>query len=220
MIGAESSYTAKDIISAVVPVALASSLGLASLWLQEWRSRRNSEARRRHALDEARAYLGFLGEWDSAPQAITANPSVKLTNVRATEILEDLLGEIENSFSGRSPSENIGIWIPLRRFLWLYPLRSIMGSMARLLYYTLFVWAFVFGMYGLLSPGSWGERIGVFAVFWLIALVFLVPLWWLVYLLSPNSGLAERRGQRSVPRETAGSRQSRTAHWPPRNGDR
>ena len=193
MIAADSSNSI-TILSAVLPVVLTSLLGVSTLWFHEWRARRHTETRRRRALDEARSYIGFITEWFAAREAIPPDINGKLTHGNVTTALEGLLAEIDRSFGNGPPPETKNLWILFRRLLWLYPLRSGLGSIMRLAYYTVFgyiCWAT--GVILLAKDLSWGDKIAGAVFFPVIGLAIMGPLWWSIGRLSPKAGFAIKR---------------------------
>ncbi|AYC38583.1 hypothetical protein [Streptomyces griseorubiginosus] len=178
----------EDLIVSVLSAVVVSVLGVANLWFQEWRARRNAEARRRRLLDEARAYLGFLTEWLDAHAVITPGTSIDSVQAQAATVLDQQLRNIHASFAEARVPQRTPLWAQFRRLLLLYPLRSIAGSLVRLLFYLVVIIVFS------VTPGlllddrnAWGDRIGASGVLIVAGGGLLYGLWRLANRLSPQA---------------------------------
>ncbi|MFF7072822.1 hypothetical protein [Streptomyces pseudovenezuelae] len=179
----------EGLIVSVLSAVIVSVLGVANLWFQEWRSRRSEEARRRRLLDEARAYLGFLTEWLDAHAVIAPGTGIDSAQAQAARVLDQQLRNVHASYTEARVPQRTPLWTQFRRLLLLYPLRSIAGSLVRLLFYLVVVIVFS------VTPGllldernAWGDRIGASAVLILTGGGLLYALWCLANRLSPRAG--------------------------------
>ncbi|MEU1194039.1 hypothetical protein [Streptomyces sp. NPDC005859] len=178
----------EGLIVSVLTAVVVSVLGVANLWFQEWHARRNEEAGRRRLLDEARAYLGFLTEWLDAHAVIAPGSSIDSVHAQAARVLDQQLRNIHASFAEARVPQRTPLWTQFRRLLLLYPLRSIAGSLVRLLFYLVVIIVLS------VTPGllldernAWGDRIGASAVLIVTGGGLLYGLWRLANRLSPRA---------------------------------
>ncbi|MEV3993212.1 hypothetical protein AB0J57_30335 [Streptomyces sp. NPDC049837] len=178
----------EGLIVSVLSAVIASVVGVANLWFQEWRARRNEEARRRRLLDESRAYLGFLTEWVDAHAVIAPGISIVSAQAQAARVLDQQLLDIHASFTVARIPQRTPLWTQFRRLLLLYPLRSVTGSLLRLLFYLVVVIVFS------VTPGllldernAWGDRIGASILLIVTGGGLLYGLWRLANRLSPHA---------------------------------
>ncbi|MFF8317810.1 hypothetical protein ACF06V_11665 [Streptomyces bobili] len=178
----------EGLIVSVLSAVVVSVLGVANLWFQEWHARRNEEARRRRLLDEARAYLGFLTEWLDAHAVIAPGTSIDSVQAEAARVLNQQLLNIHTSFTEARVPQRTPLWAQFRRLLLLYPLRSIPGSLVRLLFYLVVIIVFS------VTPGllldernAWGDRIGASVLLIVTGGGLLYGLWRLANRLSPHA---------------------------------
>ncbi|MEU8850646.1 hypothetical protein AB0C70_31445 [Streptomyces sp. NPDC048564] len=183
----------EGLIVSVLSAVIVSVLGVANLWFQEWRARRNEEARRRRLLDEARAYLGFLTEWVDGHAVIAPDISIVSAQAQAARILDQQLRDIHASFTVARVPQRTPLWTQFRRLLLLYPLRSVAGSLMRLLFYLVVVIVFS------VTPGllldernAWGDRIGASVLLIVTGGGLLYGLWRLANRLSPRARVLSR----------------------------
>lgn len=178
----------EGLMVSVLSAVVVSVLGVANLWFQEWHTRRNEEARRRRLLDEARAYLGFLTEWLDAHAVIAPGTSIDSVRAQAARVLDQQLRIIHASFAEAQLPQRTPLWAQFRRLLLLYPLRSIAGSLVRLLFYLVVIIVFS------VTPGllldernAWGDRIGASVLLIVTGGGLLYGLWRLANRLSPHA---------------------------------
>ncbi|MFI7894290.1 hypothetical protein ACIFUY_23940 [Streptomyces sp. CACIS-1.16CA] len=197
MVAADSASTSGSLIVSVLSAVTASVIGIASLWFQEWRARRSAEVRRRRQLDEARAYLGFLTDWFTTRTMIEPNASIASTRAWAASVLSRQLYDLHTSFSVTPHQERTRFWPLCRKLLLLYPLRSLAGSLVRLVFYLVAIIVFSVTP-GLLldKDNAWGDRIGASLLLMVTGVGCLYGLWRLVARLSPGAGwrVSQRRG--------------------------
>ncbi|WP_344492908.1 hypothetical protein [Streptomyces enissocaesilis] len=180
--------TGSDIVVSVLTAVVASLLGAAGLWFQEWRTRRRSEARRRHELEEAQAYLAFMAQWFSTHATVAPGVDIARTRLWASERLDRQLRELHVSLSEVSQPRRTPFWARIRKLLLLYRLHSITGSLVRLLFYSVLI------IVCSVTPGllldertAWGDRIGASLLLILVGLGLLFGLGRLVARLSPEA---------------------------------
>ncbi|MEU3836658.1 hypothetical protein [Streptomyces microflavus] len=189
MVAADSASASGSLIVSVLSAAIASVVGIASLWFQEWRARRSAEVRRRRELDDARAYLGFLSDWFTARTMIDPDASIGPTRAWATSVLNKQLYDLHASFSVTPHRERTHFWPLCRKLLLLYPLRSLTGSLVRLVFYLvgIIVFSVIPGLL-LAKDNTWGDRVGATLLLLLTGVGFLYDLWHLVVRLSLGDG--------------------------------
>ncbi|MET8540865.1 hypothetical protein ABZW03_09440 [Kitasatospora sp. NPDC004799] len=220
MAAADASSVVHDVVTSALPAVVAALLGAAGFWFRDWRARRSAAARRRRQLEEAQAYLGFLGQWFSTYTAIAPGADIAPTRAWAADYLEDQLRALQTPETEAPPREKAPFRKRVRLVLLLYPLRSFAGSMVRLLYYVMLALTVEFTVAALLPSDQWLTRVALAAFFLAAGLVILGVLWRLAVQLSPENavpggrreGRARQRGP--VPNWT-GSDHGRTPPPPP-----
>ncbi|MFF5935998.1 hypothetical protein [Streptomyces sp. NPDC012508] len=180
--------TGSDIVGSVLTAVVASLLGAAGLWFQEWRTRRRSEARRRHELEEAQAYLAFMSQWFSTHAAVAPGVDIARTRLWASNLLVSQLRTVHTSLNEIPQPRRTPFWARIRRLLLLYPLRATPGSLVRLLFYSVLI------IVCSVTPGllldervAWGDRIGAALLLILLGFGLLFGLGRLVARLSPEA---------------------------------
>ncbi|MGW7050795.1 hypothetical protein [Streptomyces sp. NPDC054887] len=180
--------TGSDIVVSVLTAVVASLLGAAGLWFQEWRMRRRSEARRRHELEEAQAYLAFMSQWFSTHATVAPGVDIARKRLWASELLDRQLRELHVSLSEVQQPRRTSFWARIRKLLLLYRLHSITGSLVRLLFYIILI------IVCSVTPGllvderiAWGDRISASLLLILVGFGLLFGLGRLVARLSPEA---------------------------------
>ncbi|MFI6845307.1 hypothetical protein OG535_15390 [Kitasatospora sp. NBC_00085] len=220
MAAADASGVVHDVVTSALPATVAALLGAAGLWLRDWRARRSAATRRRQQLEEAQAYLGFLGQWFSTYTAIAPGVDAAPARAWAAGYLEDQLRALQTPETEAPQGEQTPFWKRTRLVLLLYPLHSFAGSMVRLLFYVALALTCEFTSASLVTSDDWATRIVLAAFFLVAGLVTLGILWRLALGLSPGhavprippEGPAQRRGP--VPNWT-GSDHDRAPPPPP-----
>ncbi|MEU9078218.1 hypothetical protein ACFYUY_17220 [Kitasatospora sp. NPDC004745] len=203
MAAADASSVVHDVVTSALPAVVAALLGAAGLWLRDWRARRSAATRRRQQLDEAQAYLGFLGQWFSTYAAVAPGADAAQARAWAAGYLEDQLRALQTPEAEAPRGEPTPFRTRTRLVLLLYPLHSFAGSMVRLLYYAALGLTVEFTSASLVTSDEWLVRVALAAFFLVAGLVVLGVLWRLAVQLSPGNAVPgsrhEDRARRAGP---------------------
>ncbi|MFG3226773.1 hypothetical protein ACGF07_18550 [Kitasatospora sp. NPDC048194] len=189
MAAADASSVVHDVVTSALPAVVAALLGAAGLWFRDWRARRSAATRRRQQLDEAQAYLGFLGQWFTTYTAIAPGVDIAPARAWAADYLEDQLRALQTPETEAPTGEPTPFRKRVRQILLLYPLRSFAGSSVRLLYYVILALMVEFTLASLLTSDAWTTRVALATFFLAAGLVVLGVLWRLAVQLSPENAV-------------------------------
>jgi hypothetical protein len=119
------------ILAVLVPVVTAT-LGAIGVALQDWRASRSRLGRRKTALEDARAQVGFVAEWWTVQQSLNRLPeALESATSQAKAMLDRASATVTASQLPRPQSP-----LTSRRLFLLYPFGSWVGRLVRASFYV------------------------------------------------------------------------------------
>lgn len=122
--------------NAALAAGAAAFVGAVALVVQEWLARHSAYVRRKRGIEEATAYLAFLGQWFSTYEGISQGADIGRAREEVGASLDTVLREIEALLDETRRGVRASFSDRFKRALLLYPLRSAGARAVRVVFYA------------------------------------------------------------------------------------
>jgi hypothetical protein len=122
--------------NAALAAGAAAFVGAVALVVQEWLARHSAYVRRKRGIEEATAYLAFLGQWFSTYEGISQGADIGRAREAVAGSLDTTLREIEALLDETRRGARASIGERFKRALLLYELRSTAARAVRVVFYV------------------------------------------------------------------------------------
>ncbi|MCX5205821.1 hypothetical protein OG897_30845 [Streptomyces sp. NBC_00237] len=121
--------------NAALAAGAAAFVGAVALVVQEWLARRSAHMQRKRGIEEATAYLSFLGQWFSTYEEIRPGADIRRTREEVASSLDTVLREVEALLVETRRGARASILDRFKRALLLHELRSAGARAVRVAFY-------------------------------------------------------------------------------------
>lgn len=162
------------IAAAIVGASVAAVLAVITALFQDWRMRRNEEARQRQAIDDANRYMDLIEHALDTSRRVPESPENVSVEKWAIGALNQACANMPKPVKLSTRPRSQRVWRILRRALLITKPTSIRMAISQIFFYSLTVFCFIIVWVGLNDhTETWGDRLTgvafIIAVYSLVA---------------------------------------------------